>query len=132
MASSDAVSFSCGRSRKSIFCPHCDENVGHSTYYRHRAQFFDFRTDQWMKASRGDSPSLNDSTSSDDDREQFFTRALNQPKPLGDYENSSSQTGTVYFTYIYYDKQFTKSEQYGHYHLMYSIIIIYRYYSYYR
>ena len=90
LAVRDAGSFSCGRSRKRIFCPHCDENV---TYYRHRAQFFDFRTDQWMKASRGDSPSLNDSTSSDDDREQFFTRALNQPKPLGDYENGSSQTG---------------------------------------
>ena len=95
MASSDAGSFSCGRSRKRIFCLHCDENV---IYYRHRAQFFDFPTDQWMKAS--DSPSLNDSTSSDDDREQFFTRVLNKPKPLGDYENGSSQTGTVYFTYI--------------------------------
>ena len=71
MASSDAGSFSCGRSRKRIFCSHCDENV---TYYRHRAQFFDFRTNQWMKTSRGDSPSLNDSTSSDDDRMCLSTK----------------------------------------------------------
>ena len=55
-------------------------------------QYFNFQTDQWTKASRDDSLSLNDSTSSDDDRKQLSTRAVYQPKSSGDYENDSSQT----------------------------------------
>ena len=52
------------------------------------------------KASRGDSLELNDSTNSDDDREQFSTRALYQAKLLGDYENDLSESGTGVF-YLY-------------------------------
>ena len=52
---------------------------------------------QWTKASRGDSLELNDSTNSDDDREQFSTRALYQAKLFGDYENGLSESGAGVF-----------------------------------
>ena len=55
---------------------------------------------QWTKASRGDSLELNDSTNSDDDREQFSTRALYQAKLFGAYENGLFESGTGVF-YLY-------------------------------
>ena len=32
------------------FCPHCQENVPNSTFYRHRAQFFDEVSKRWKTA----------------------------------------------------------------------------------
>ena len=55
---------------------------------------------QWTKASRGDSLELNDCTNSEDDREQFSTRALYEAKHLGDYENGLFESGTGVF-YLY-------------------------------
>ena len=52
---------------------------------------------QWTKASRGDSLELNDSTNSDDDREQFSTRALYQANFFGAYENGLFESGTGVF-----------------------------------
>ena len=34
-------------SKKRRFCPHCSQNVGLSTFYRHRDRFFDVATDEW-------------------------------------------------------------------------------------
>ena len=55
---------------------------------------------QWTKASRGDNLELNDSTNSDDDREQLSTRALYQAKLFGAYENGLFESGTGVF-YLY-------------------------------
>ena len=59
-----------------------------------------FRTGPVDKASRGDSLELNDSTNSDDDREQLSTRALYQTKLFGAYENGLFESGTCVF-YLY-------------------------------
>ena len=53
---------------------------------------------QWTKASRGDSLELNDSTNSDDDREQLCTRVLYQAKLFGAYENGLFESGTGVFS----------------------------------
>ena len=55
---------------------------------------------QWTKASRGDSLELNDSTNSDDDCEQFSTRAFYQAKLFAAYENGLFESGTGVF-YLY-------------------------------
>ena len=87
MASLDGSSFSCSHSR----CAKKDLR------HRYRAQFFNFRTGPVDKASRGDSLELNDSTNSDDDREQLSTRALYQAKLFGAYENGLFESGTGVF-----------------------------------
>ena len=33
------------------FCPHCEEAVSKSTYYRHREKFYDVRTGEWRKSA---------------------------------------------------------------------------------
>ena len=35
------------RSRKRIYCPHCEDGVSHATYYRHRERFYDRQNGQW-------------------------------------------------------------------------------------
>lgn len=36
-----------------IFCPHCDERVSKSTYYRHREKYYDVRTGEWRTGVEG-------------------------------------------------------------------------------
>ena len=36
------------RSRRVIYCPHCSSDVPKSTYYRHRAEFYDEVTEKWL------------------------------------------------------------------------------------
>ena len=33
---------------RSIFCPHCDEEVPKSTFYRHRDKYFDPLSSEWL------------------------------------------------------------------------------------
>ena len=42
-----------------LFCPHCEEKVSKSTYYRHRAEHYDLRTGAWRKST--DDPVVCDS-----------------------------------------------------------------------
>ena len=37
------------RQRERLYCPHCEEKVSKSTYYRHRAEFYDPRTRSWIE-----------------------------------------------------------------------------------
>ena len=36
------------RSRRVIYCPHCLRDVPKSTYYRHRAEFYDEVAENWL------------------------------------------------------------------------------------
>ena len=40
---------STGRTRRRIFCPHCEELVSKTTFYRHRDNHFDVRKNEWKK-----------------------------------------------------------------------------------
>ena len=37
------------RPRRSVLCPHCAETVSKTTYYRHKAVYFDERTQEWSR-----------------------------------------------------------------------------------
>lgn len=36
------------RRKKRIYCPHCSQTVGYSTYYRHRDRYYDCDSNQWI------------------------------------------------------------------------------------
>ena len=38
------------RQWQQTFCPHCQEKVSKSTYYRHREKYYDVRSNEWEKA----------------------------------------------------------------------------------
>ncbi len=38
---------SAGRRRRRIFCPHCEEYVSKTTYYRHRDSHYDVQKNEW-------------------------------------------------------------------------------------
>ena len=37
------------RKRSRIYCDHCSQSVSKSTYYRHRADFYDEQTQRWCQ-----------------------------------------------------------------------------------
>ena len=37
------------RPRKNLFCPHCDEPVPKTTFYRHKKHYYDSRAKRWAK-----------------------------------------------------------------------------------
>ncbi len=50
--------------RKRIYCGHCCEYVGYSTFYRHRYQFYDTHSKQWSKSQSANQLSVADSSES--------------------------------------------------------------------
>ena len=92
-SSSDVV-----RPRRRLYCPHCQDNVGHSTYYRHRDMYYNANTNQWSEGQdihdvdAGDSVSeSSSSTSCDGDRgENGLSSSVDPPN-----NNCSGQTSLV-------------------------------------
>ena len=39
------------RPRKNLFCPHCDEMVSKTTFYRHKKCYYDSRAKRWTKTT---------------------------------------------------------------------------------
>ena len=37
------------RPRRNLHCPHCEETVSKTTYYRHKASYFDENTRKWRR-----------------------------------------------------------------------------------
>lgn len=43
-----------GQKRPRLYCEHCKQSVSNSTYYRHRARFFQEETKEWTTGDRAD------------------------------------------------------------------------------
>lgn len=55
-----------GRQWQRIYCPHCGEQVSKSTYYRHRATYYDTVLETWMTRDGGNSAPGTDASASHD------------------------------------------------------------------
>lgn len=53
------------RPRRSILCPHCNQHVSKSTYYRHKADFYNKQADEWSKDYQCRARAMEHSTDSD-------------------------------------------------------------------
>ena len=63
-----------GRTRRRIFCPHCEEFVSKTTYYRHRDNYFDLQTNEWrIKGCRYARDSMEEDICSSSDDESNST-----------------------------------------------------------
>ena len=74
------------------YCPHCDETVSKSTYYRHRSEYYD--GNMW-KTSKSQSPNSNEvEANTMDETEESCV-------PGTSFSENACITGKVYSAYVY-------------------------------
>ena len=48
--------------KKRVFCDHCQQMVGYSTFYRHRDRFYDAQSSSWGGTTAADGNASSDSS----------------------------------------------------------------------
>ena len=79
------------RIRASILCPHCDQYLSKSSYYRHRFSFYNKLTKQWSK-SKGYNKKFQSQVQSGDSDDDFGEEGS---QPLPDAEESKGSYSIV-------------------------------------
>ena len=62
--------------KKRVFCDHCQQLVGYSTYYRHRDRFFDTQSSSWVGTSAAEGRQSASASSSPSDCSDIDGRYL--------------------------------------------------------